>query len=267
MRRILLTISLLILGWLSVPQAFEPDEIAHAVGILYSQNSQGGMTMHCTATAFERIDTDVKGVKTPKAYRFLTAAHCVGSDDTSKERSANPSTTPFFITFDEGGKEPKRFYPATPVLVGYQTRGEDVAEFEVATTDVWPVVPLGDEKKAKDGDSFVNVSAPLGLGKQTFRGQISSVYIDRPVISGDINWRGSIALQIVGINGGSSGSAIVHDKQHAIVGVLVGSIGGSTIIAVPISKFTAVRMAVIAGKYRWYVPETSINPDGSPAAE
>src|SRR5438874_8638322 len=117
------------------------DNAKKAVALLYSQDESGGMRMRCTATAFE---------KTAKAYSFVTAAHCVGSDNTEKERSASPFNISFFVTFDETGSE-KKFYPATPVFVGYQSRGEDFAVFSVTSTESWPTVAIGDEKKITDG--------------------------------------------------------------------------------------------------------------------
>jgi hypothetical protein len=94
-------------------------------------------------------------------------------------------------------------------------------------------------------------------------GQISNIFLDRPIIQGSINWKGSIVLQITGINGGSSGSAIVVEDQKAIVGFLVGSIGGSTIVAIPVSKFIAVRKAVAEKKYKYYQPTVELNADGT----
>lgn len=248
------------------------EHVKSAVAILYSQDESGGMRMHCTLTAFDRIGIG-KGEKRDPAvtyiikYRFATAAHCIGSDDTTRERSADTRNKVFFITFDEAGKQPKRFFPARPIFVGYQSRGEDFAEFEVETTEEWSIVPLGDEHKASDGDDFLNVSAPLGLGKQVLHGQISSLYLDRPVVQGDINWKGSIVLQITGIGGGSSGSAIVHEDQKAIIGFLVGSINGNIIIAIPVSRFVAVRKAVFAGSYKYYTPTVNLNPDGTDAGQ
>lgn len=239
------------------------EQVKSAVALLYSQDEAGGLRMHCTATAFEQDSKTVDKVKTITGYHFATAAHCIGGDNTDKERSADTKNTPFYITFDESGTQPKKFYPAKPKFVGYQSRGEDFAEFEVATGESWGTVPLGDEKQAKDGDDFINVSSPLGLGKQTFHGQISSISLDRPLMQGDINWRGTIVLQITGINGGSSGSAIVHEDQHAIIGFLVGSIGGSTIVAIPVSRFIAVRKAVAEKHYKYYSPTADLNPDGS----
>ena len=107
----------------------------------------------------------------------------------------------------------------------------------------------------------------MGLGTQVFHGTIASVYLDRPIVEGTINWKGSMTIAIFGINGGSSGSAIVHEGQKAIVGILVGTIGGTTITAIPVSRFHAVRKAVAEGKYKYYQPTVQENPDGSKAEE
>jgi trypsin-like peptidase len=245
------------------------NQVTNAVAILYAMDASGGMMMRCTATAFEKIggkpDKPEPGVEYIAKYRFATAAHCIGSDNVTKERAADTKNIPFFLTFDESGLAPKRFWPARPIFVGYQSRGEDFAEFEVQSAEEWPVVPLGNEKDADEGDEFINVSVPLGLGKQVFYGTIASLFLDRPVVQGDINWKGSITLQIIGVNGGSSGSAIVHTDQKAIIGLLVGTISGSTIIAIPISKFKSVRKAVFEGKYKYYQPTVELNPDGTDA--
>lgn len=239
------------------------EHVKSAVAILYSQDGSGGMRMHCTVTAFERLvqEDPATKISTIIGYRFVTAAHCIGKDDTGKEKSADTKQTPFFITFDESGT--KRFWPAKPIFVGYQSRGEDIAEFEVATSESWATVALGDEKKSKDGDEILNISVPMGLGKQVLMGNIASVYLDRPIVQGDINWKGSMTLALMGVNGGSSGSAVVSDDQKAIVAILVGTIGETTITAIPISRFKAVRKAVKDGKYRWYQPVAQENPDGT----
>jgi hypothetical protein len=105
----------------------------------------------------------------------------------------------------------------------------------------------------------------MGLGKQVLMGNIASVFLDRPIVQGDINWKGSMTLALTGVNGGSSGSAIVSDDQKAIVAILVGTIGETTITAIPISKFKAVRKAVAAGLYKYYQPTADLNPDGTAA--
>lgn len=231
------------------------NEAKRAVGLLYSQDESGGMRMLCTATAFEAV----KG----EGYNFVTAAHCVGSDDVQKERSADPYKTSYFITFDETGAE-KKFYPAAAAFVGYQSRGEDFAVFSVKTKETWTTVDLGDEKKVVDGAQYWNIASPLGLGRQTFEGVVSSVYLDRPLIQGDINWKGTLVLQQAGVNGGSSGSALISKDQRAIIGFLVGSVGSSTIIAIPVSRFKAVYTAVAVGKYKYWSTQRRLDPDGTP---
>lgn len=224
-----------------------------AVALLYSQDESGGMKMHCTATAYKKVEG---------GYRFVSAAHCFGTDNVEKEKSAPTTNVPYFITFDES-KSIKKFYPAEVVFVGFQHRGEDFATLDVKTDESWSTIPLGDEKKEQEGDSFINVASPLGLGKQVMYGTISNMFLDRPVVEGDINWKGTLVLQITGVNGGSSGSALISDKQKAIVGFLVGQIGGSTIIGIPVSRFKAVEAAVEAKKYKYYSPQVQLNPDGS----
>jgi len=226
-----------------------------AVALLYSQDDSGGMHMHCTATAYEKFARDEKvadhDVKV-QGYHFVTAAHCVGNDRKSKAKSADASRIPFFLTFDEVNA-PKVYYPAKPILIGYQSKGDDFSAFEVQTDKEWTVIPLGDEKKAKDGEKIVNVASPLGLGKQVFEGTISSLYIDRPVISGDINWKGAMFLQI-SAGPGSSGSSIISVEQKAIVGFLVGTVGGNNIVAIPVSRFKTVIQQVADGKYKYFKP-------------
>lgn len=226
--------------------------VSKAVVLLYSQDASGGMVMHCAGTAFE---------KTPTGYLIVSAAHCIGNDDTAKEHTATGVNIPFFVTFDETAAV-KRFHPAKVKWVGYQHRGEDFAVLAVTTSEVWETIPLGDEKSLKDGAKIITIASPLGLGKQVFEGSITSLYIDRPIVQGDINWRGSMFLDI-NVGGGSSGSALISEKQEAIVGFLVGTAGGSNVVGIPVSRFKAVQQAIADGKYKWYVNDANVNPDGT----
>lgn len=234
------------------------DTAKMAVGILYSQQEDGGMRMHCTTTAFEKV---------PDGYLFVTAAHCVGSDDRSKERTANPYSHTFFISFDETGSRAKQFWPALPVFVGYQSRGEDFAVFRVVTREAWPTIPLGDESILSEGAQYWNIASPLGLGRQIQEGLISSMSLDRPITEGDINWKGTLVLQQAGVNGGSSGSPLVSKDQKKIIGFLVGTIGGSTTVAIPVSRFRAVQNAVEKDTYKYWKAvrdeNQDLNPDGT----
>jgi S1-C subfamily serine protease len=263
--RTIIAFALTVVMALSPLRAFAADDdkafvekAKNAVALLYSQDQAGGMVMHCTATIFE---------KTKDGYRFVTAAHCIGNDDVSKERSAKPDNIPFFVTFDESGSNAKKFYPAKVVLVGYQHRGEDFSVLEVVTKEVWPVIPLGDEKKETVPAPFWNVGGPLGLGKVVLEGAIANLDLDRPIVEGDINWQHSMVLQESGVNGGSSGSSLIAKDQHAIVGFLVGTIAGTTITAIPVSRFKAVLAAQAKGKYRWYRPIEELEPPDADAPD
>lgn len=232
-----------------------------SVGLLYSQDEAGGLSMRCTVTAFKQVVNNTLSEVSFK-YMFLSAAHCIGPDRKDKEKSATPSNIPFYITFDEVGVV-KKFWPAKVLWVGYQSRGEDFAVFEVKSNENWPIIPIGDEKKIKNGAAYWNVASPLGLGIQVQEGVITNVNLDRPMVAGDINWSHTMILQQIGVNVGSSGSALVSKDTHMIVGTLVGTVGGSTAIGVPVSKFSAVEKAVEAGKYRYWTPDVNLDADGS----
>jgi hypothetical protein len=212
-----------------------------ATALLYAQTEDGGFKMMCTATAFEK-----KG----KMTRFVTAAHCVASDDTQHDR-VEVEKTNWFITFDEPHN--KNMMEAHVVAAGYQHRGDDFAVVEVELAKDVPLMPLAADDPTL-GENISNFASPLGLGKQLFRGHVSMESLDRPVISGDINWKGATLLQMSS-GPGSSGSSIVSQNQKGIVAFLVGNItfrGSPNIVAIPVSKFKKFWTEAQAGKYKWY---------------
>ncbi len=217
-----------------------------ATALLYGQTEDGSLRMLCTATAFER-NKDV--------YHFVTAAHCVAEDDTSHDR-VQVEPTSWYITFDQ--PERKNFFPAKVLGVGYQHRGDDFAVLEVKLDKPVPIIPVA-TKDPVMGEDVSNIASPLGLGKQLFRGHVSKDKLDRPVVEGDINWKGATLLQMSS-GPGSSGSAIVSRTQKGIVAFLVGSIGsrGSpNIVAIPVSKFSKFWTEIKAKKYKWYKEESA----------
>lgn len=212
-----------------------------ATALLYAQTDDGGFKMMCTATAFEK-----KG----KMTRFVTAAHCVASDDTQHDR-VDVEKTNWFITFDEPHN--KNMMEAKVIAAGYQHRGDDFAVVEVELGKDVPLMPLAANDPTL-GENISNFASPLGLGKQLFRGHVSMEALDRPVISGDINWKGATLLQMSS-GPGSSGSSIVSQNQRGIVAFLVGNItfrGSPNIVAIPVGKFKKFWSEVQVGKYKWY---------------
>lgn len=240
----LLLSSLLLLLLAKPAQAEKKAEFAqhvyNSVVLLYSQTEDGGMKMHCTATAY-RVVTDLIG---SKKTRFVSASHCV-----SGENSVEQKQTKFFITADAEGE--KTFIPATLVEAGDRKVGDDFAIFEVQGAQ-FDSIPLGDSDKIRMGDSVLDVASPLGLGKQYFEGYVSSIHLDRPPLdAGDVQWTNVMLVEIGG-GPGSSGSSIISLDQHAIVGFLVGAFSGGNIgaVCIPVDKFKAFEAAVDKGIYK-----------------
>lgn len=226
-------------------QTAEPTPTAHeqlietvykAVTLLYVQDDSGGMHMLCTATAYRKID---------KGYRFASAAHCVSGETDDEQKEPH-----YFITSDATGA--KTFIPATLVRAGDRNTGDDFSIWSVTTDAAFSTIPLGDSNALKVGADEVNVASPLGLGKQLFLGHVSAIKLDRPQLdAGEVKWR-SVMLVDIGSGPGSSGSAIVDEKQKAIIGFLVGGYSGVHIgaICVPVSKFTDFEKRVDGGTYK-----------------
>jgi len=222
------------------------EKMMSATALLYGQLEDGSLKMFCTITAFEREKN---------VYKFVTAAHCVAEDDTVHDRVAAAQTN-WYITFDEPDR--KDFYPAKLVGAGYQHEGDDFAVLEVTLDRDVPTVALAANDPAL-GEDVSNIASPLGLGKQLFRGHISMKKLDRPVIDGDINWRGATLVQM-SAGPGSSGSAVVGRDQKGIVAFLVGTIGSrgsSNIVCIPVSKFKKFWTDLQAGKYKWYKKDSA----------
>jgi S1-C subfamily serine protease len=209
-----------------------------ATVLLYAQDEQGSMRMRCTATAIE---------KTSSGYVFVTAAHCACEDDEEK-KTVSPQKVYFFITGDQEGT--KDFIRATPIGCGYRHRGDDFALFSVESKAEFDVIPIGQDPQLIA--QVINIASPLGLGKQVMFGTVSSAILNRPAISDDINWEHAILLQMFGVNGGSSGSSLICTEQKAICGFVVGSIGGTTMVAMPVSRFKRFKEQLDGGQYKWW---------------
>src|SRR5208337_1734397 len=224
----------------TLAQTNHKDFVQHvydSVAALYIQTESGGMDMKCTATAYEKL-ADSSG------YRFVSASHCV-EGKTDKEQKAQK----YYITLDESGE--KTFYRAILIETGDKTIGDDFSIFEVKATKVFAISPLGNSSIVKVGDKVINISSPLGLGKQYFEGYVSNLHLDRPPLNaGEVKWTDVMLIEIGG-GPGSSGSAIISEEQHAIVGFVVGTTGANVgLVILPADKFIAFEKAVKAGTYR-----------------
>lgn len=206
---------------LALAVASASPAVDDSVALLFHQSEDGGMTMNCTATAFDRKGEDTW---------FLTAAHCVTEEgEDSKDKVTED---PLFLSSDD--RDVKAYVRATLVEVGKREKGYDYAILSARLT--LPLIALGDERKERPHVDVVTVGAPTGIGKAYDKGVMSLRYIDRPLFSTGqkINWAGCMLVRIQS-EGGSSGSAIVSADTNTIIGVLVGGKAGLT-IAVPVSR-------------------------------
>jgi hypothetical protein len=205
-----------------------------SVVLLYSEDPEGGMHFHCTATAYRKTD---------KGYRFVSAGHCV-----SGSRDVDQKEQKFFVSNDASTKS---FIPVKLIQVGDKDRGDDFSIWEAETKEVFVVTPLGDNDKILMGSEVIDIASPLGLGKQYFVGYVSSPHVDRPPLdAGEVKWH-DVMLVMIGSGPGSSGSAIVSVDQKSIVGFLVGGTPANIgAIVVPVNSFKTFESLVDAGKYK-----------------
>jgi len=206
-----------------------------SVVLLYEQTDSGSMKMECTATAYR---------KTEKGYRFISASHCVEGDTAEERKQAK-----YFVSADEKGT--KTFLPARLIESGDKKRGDDFAIFEVEMEKGVSVIPLGDDSRLVPGDEIINVASPMGLGKQFFKGYITALHVDRPPLdANEVTWH-DVMLVNMGIGPGSSGSAVISEDQHAIIGFAVGNFSANIgAIVLPVSAFKEFEKQVDAGKYK-----------------
>jgi hypothetical protein len=243
MKRSLYAVLSLLLAFPLVAQTnqdnFVNKTLYPATVLLFSQDESGGMHMRCTATAIAH-DKDT--------YTFVTAAHC-GSKDDQEKKIAEVEKTFFYISPDNVGK--KEFLKADVIAAGYQSRGDDFLLFSVKTDYTFPLVELGSDPETF-GEPVINVAAPLGLGRQVFFGNVSMPKVDRAIVFEDINWTNTVLLVLPGTNGGSSGSSVVCVDQKAICSFLVGTVGSSSTVSIPVSRFKDFYAQVKTGTYKFY---------------
>jgi S1-C subfamily serine protease len=217
LRLLALAVSL-ILGGVSGAHASKPEDLAKklnaAVFPFYTQeNSQKPIQFSCTITMYQKTDVGYLGV---------TASHCVS---------------------DEDDKAAKYFVKIHGDLISAQllaVDGEttDVAILGIATKEELGTMPLGDSSKLEQGEDIVYMGCPMGLGKLFFRGSVVETHIEDYEGSWEANDKDDILVQIPAA-GGSSGSAIISQKQEAIVAILVAVVipknGGVIVtVAVPV---------------------------------
>ena len=226
MKRLLVVALILVLAGISlgatstrVPQAIRaPQGFAGTLfsGTLALYVTQGTHTRFiCTAEPFEKI---------LGGYRLISAGHCV---------QLVPADVKFFVADEISG-------PLTPVTMikAHLGDGMDFSEFELSTSRTYPIFELGDERDSRVGDAVINSNFAAGVVKQLSFGTISSGTIPLSPKCEIDDCAGDFLVQLYGA-GGSSGSAVVSERTHKVIGLVVIGFGSQIGFAVePISKFS-----------------------------
>src|SRR3954467_6127473 len=145
---------------------------------------------HCTATAFQRINT---------GYFFISAAHCVVREEN------------IYLSLDTSN--PAIYYKAKVLAYGDMNSDLDYAVLYVsASASAFTTVDLGHDPE-QPGESIVSISAPEGVGKAVLRGTVSMLALphDDWINDGGYheNWKGTVLYNMLGSEKGSSGSSLV----------------------------------------------------------
>lgn len=155
----------------------------------------------CTVTAYKKVDG---------GYLLIGAGHCTG------ENNDLPPDLKFYVGDDIGS--PVHEIQLLKAEYG-NGDGLDFAIYFYPTTDKYPTISLGDEHELSVGDKTVNVNFSLGVSKITSPGIVSD------------QGRGNEFLVQEFASHGASGSSVVSEKSHKIVGLLVGGWDGATMPA------------------------------------
>ena len=172
----------------------------------------------CTAEVVKKVDG---------GYMLLSAGHCTPANDELPEDMT-------FKVQDDLGQPMHDVFLLKAEFGGQGNEYKDYSLFYYPTDKKYNVLELGDEKDATVGDKIVDVDFSLGTGKWVNHGVISSQVLPAGQAKG-----------LYGVDmfsaGGSSGSAIVSEESHKVIGILVAGWRGATMPALvePISRVKA----------------------------
>jgi hypothetical protein len=157
----------------------------------------------CTAFAFKADST---------GYLLLSAGHCVDDE---------PSESTFAVSEQIGGPLQRvsvvsaRFEPSVGAY-------EDYAVFHLATSKKYPVLDLGDDIEGIDSKT-INPNFAFGITKQYAHGIVASDVMVNSIQCSTCDHQIFIH-EFSGI--GASGSAVIAEDTHKVIGLLVSQIDG-----------------------------------------
>lgn len=194
----------------------------------------------CTVTAYQQISG---------GYLLIGAGHC-----TSANVESLPPDMTYGVSEELGG-------PIVPVALLKSVMDEplDYAIYFMPTKQKYPVLGLGDETKDRIGDKTIDVNFSLAAAKMFSPGTIVS-----QVITTNTEAKGFFLIDQFDSHG-ASGSSVVSEKTHKIIGLVIAGWDGETMPSVvePITSILphiqdAQALAVIAASKP--IPVTVLPP-------
>jgi hypothetical protein len=185
------------------PKGFD-NKVFHASFALYATSEEAGVDKPkflCTVTSYKKIND---------GYLLIGAGHCTSANPSL------PSDLKFFVSEDLNT-------PAMSVQLVKSELSEtvDFSIFYLHSEKKYPVISFGDEKELSVGDKTVDVHFSLGAAKITSPGLVSS-------LDGSPRLPPGTFLVQQFDSHGASGSAVVSERTHKIVGIVKGGWDGAT---------------------------------------
>ena len=183
--------------------------VYNSVFALYGSSAASGIQDRfvCTVTAYQQVSG---------GYLLIGAGHC-----TSANAESLPSDMTYSVSEELGGK-------LTPVALLKSEMDEplDYAVYFMPTKQKYPVLALGDETKDRIGDKTIDVNFSLAAAKMFSPGTIVS-----QVITTQTEVRGFFLIDQFDSHG-ASGSSVVSEKTHKIIGLVIAGWDGETMPSV-----------------------------------
>lgn len=170
-----------------------------ATFLLYGSSESDKVENHamCSATAFRKVQG---------GYLLLSAGHCT--------KEGTPDEFPTDLTYSVSSDIGTPIYPVKLVTFAFDDKKNlDFSVFFFKTTHKFPVIELGDERAEAIGNATYNFNFSKGVVKMLAKGVIVSSLVPE----GEPK---NLLLVDQFAAAGSSGSAIISEKTHKIIGIV-----------------------------------------------
>lgn len=189
------------------PKAVDFHEQLQKATLALYQRWPTGLAKNPFVTRFVCTATVVAGE--PTHYLLLTAGHCI---------SPKPQFGLEYFIAEKISDEP--VLQSVELIKSANTRRYDYAVFLSHSPRTYPVIEVDTDNVPKIGEKLYNVNFGLGLTKQVTSGVVGSDVITREESAGGCENCVGRYMAEFGIAPGASGSAVVSEESHRIVGLV-----------------------------------------------